>query len=69
MPDNNLIIPEVKVQELDSIAMILLSMSEYYNLPEPVKLIIDELQVKAESLKGHSWINEAQGLKVVGYNS
>lgn len=65
MLNNNFIIPQDKVNELDSISMVLLTMSEHYDLPEPVALIIHELQDKAESLKSYSWINEANGLKVV----
>jgi hypothetical protein len=65
MSKTNLIIGEEIIQGVDNVAMTLLTMAECYNLPESVRLMIEELNNRTQSLKAQSWLNEGNGLEIV----
>lgn len=58
MTNSNCITPIDRLQEIDSLANILLSMANHYDLPESVGLIIEELNDKTESLNLHGLLNQ-----------
>lgn len=65
MTMNNLIIPQSTVQETCTVAMALLSMADCYDLPEPVRLMIEELNDRTDTLGSISWVNKSGGLRIV----
>ena len=66
MTTENSIVSTQLVQDVNSISMVLLTMSEHYELPEPLRLLIQDVNDIAESLSSSSSINEhIHNLKVV----
>ena len=43
-----------RLQDIDSLAHVLLSMTQCYKLPESVNIVIDELNTKTETLNRYS---------------
>jgi hypothetical protein len=58
MTNPNCIASLDRLQEIDSLANVLLSMVQHYDFPESVELIIEELNDKTESLKLHGLLNQ-----------
>lgn len=54
----NSIVPQENIQQVNSIAMVLLSMVDHYKLPESVNSIIMDLQCSAENLQGAAIMSE-----------
>jgi len=58
MTTANSIVTTKSIQQVNSISMVLLSMSDHYDLPESVKSMIMELNDCAETLQYSSVLNE-----------
>lgn len=62
----NSIVPQERLQAMNSLAMVLLAMTDYYDLPESVNCAIQDMQDEAETLCGFASMNEHnQTLKVI----
>jgi len=58
MTSSNSIVPQDRLQAMNSLAMVLLTMSEFYDLPESVTCVIQDMQDEAETLCGLAVFNE-----------
>jgi len=58
MTNCNCIVPVQLLQEIDTLANVILSMSQHYPLPEPLENMVQELNSKAESLQLHGLLNQ-----------
>ena len=66
MTNVNSIVPQERIQGINSISMVLLSMSDHYDLPDAVRLVIRDLHDEVETLSGFALLNEhVNNLKVV----
>ncbi len=66
MSTSNFTVTEESVQAVNTASMALLSLSEHYDLPEAVCLMIEELNDRTESLITRYHVeNSANTLKVV----
>ena len=57
MTNRNCIVPTQLVQDIDSLANVILAMANHYPLPQSLECVIDELNLKTESLQLNSKLN------------
>ena len=65
MTNVNSIVPQDRLQAINSLAMVLLTMSEHYDLPESVNSVIQDMQDEAETLCGFASFNESVKLQKI----
>ena len=58
MTTSNSIVPQDRIQAMNTLAMVLLTMSEHYDLPDSVNYVIQDMQDEAETLLGFAILNK-----------
>jgi hypothetical protein len=58
MTKTNSIVPQERLQAINSLAMVLLTMTEHYALPESVNCVIQDMQTEVENLLGAAIISK-----------